>query len=187
MFCLDFAASFFAHRALCYASHTLFGYPLSDGIAGNLSLPFSLLTGGVAGTAAAVALYPVDLVRMYSVKPGESHFARGTIPFMTVYLGVWFTFKNARCSDGREERRTLGARFCLALGATAAASVAELPLDISKHNISGGLRSAALLGALRVPLGALLLLARTTRSLHGQQVAAENDVIYIYRLTGHVS
>lgn len=157
MFCLDFAFSFLGHRAVCFCSHRLFGYPKTDGLASNLPLPFALASGAAAGAAAATILYPVDLVRMYTVQPGQSHFARGTIPFMAVYLGVWAAHKNARTELG-EARRPLGARFRLALGATALATLAELPFDLSKHNIAGGLRSAAMVSTLRVPLGALLLL-----------------------------
>ncbi|KAG8462948.1 hypothetical protein KFE25_001721 [Diacronema lutheri] len=154
MFCLDFAVSFFAHRGVCFCSHSLFGFPATDGLACNLPLPFALASGAASGAIAAVALYPFDLVRMYTVGPGQSHFAKGTIPFMAVYLGVWSAHKNAP----GEERRPLGARFRLALGSTALATLAELPFDLSKHNISGGLRSAAMVSVLRVPLGALLLL-----------------------------
>lgn len=159
MFCLDFAFSFFAHRAICFCSHALFGHPATDGLDQNLPLPFAFASGAAAGTVAATALYPVDLVRMYTIQPGQSHFARGTIPFMAVYLGVWSAHKNAQTEDGfGEERRPLGSRFRLALGVTALATLAELPFDLSKHNISGGLRSAAMVSTLRVPLGALLLL-----------------------------
>jgi hypothetical protein len=159
MFCLDFAISFFAHRGVLFVTHHVAGYPRTDGLAANLSLPFALASGAAAGGVAATALYPFDLVRMYTVQPGQSHFAKSTIPFMAVYLGVWSTFKNTTATDGSEARRTLRGRFTLALGATAAATVAELPFDLSKHNISGGLRQAMTLSLLRVPLGACLLLA----------------------------
>jgi hypothetical protein len=159
MFCLDFAASFFAHRFFVFATHSAAGYPRADGLGANLALPYALVSGAVAGTVAAVALYPFDLVRQFTVQPGQSSFAKGTIPFMAVYLGVWSHWKNRTEADGSEARRTGASRFRLALGATAAATVAELPFDLSKHNISGGLRSALMVSLLRVPLGSLLLLA----------------------------
>tara|TARA_B110001452_G_scaffold262573_1_gene262776 strand:- start:682 stop:1182 length:501 start_codon:yes stop_codon:yes gene_type:complete len=145
MFCLDYAVAFVAHYWLASRrSEWLQSHPA-----------FTFSSGAVAGGVAAVVLYPFDIVRMTTVPAGTSHFAFSTMPFMSVYLGLYFL-------QPREERlrKSLGAKAGWALASTATAAVAELPFDKAKVSISGGsVRSAALATALRVPLGAALLLA----------------------------
>ena len=81
MFCLDYAISFVAHYAL--ASRC------GDDTASNPLFTFT--SGAVAGRIAAIVLYPFAIVRMTTVPAGTSHFAMSTVPFMSVYLGFYFT------------------------------------------------------------------------------------------------
>ena len=146
MFCLDYAIAFFAHTFLCKLS-----LKDSSHASGNPLVSFGF--GGIAGTAAAVALYPFDIVRQTTVKTGTSHFAFSTIPFMSVYIGVYFSRKV-------KKEESFSTKICWATGATTSAAVCELPFDKSKISISGGsMRTAAVTTAMRVPLGALLLVA----------------------------
>jgi hypothetical protein len=115
---------------------------------------YSFGTAALSGAAAAVALYPLDIVRQMSVAPGASHFALSTIPFMTAYLGLYMLQP-----QGKRQQKSLQTKLCWALAATTVAAAAEFPLDKAKHAMSGGLRSAALAGALRIPLGSLMLIA----------------------------
>merc|ERR1740117_689861 len=89
---------------------------------------------------------------MTTVPTGTSHFAASTVPFMSVYLGVYFA---ARPHHDGSLRSNAGC----ALASTAAAAAVELPFDRAKIAITGSVRSAALTSALRVPLGAAPLLA----------------------------
>ena len=145
MFCLDFATAFIAHFAVASrVSDELQAHPL-----------FSFPAGAAAGGVAAVLLYPFDIVRQTTVAPGSSHFAFSTIPFMSAYLGIYMLQPRAE-----RQNKPLSTRAAWAMGSTAVAAVVELPFDKAKINITGGtLRSAALANALRVPLGAALLLA----------------------------
>lgn len=144
MFCLDFGCAFVVHHLL--ASR------LSDRT--QCAPAFTFGSGALAGGVAAVVLYPFDIVRMTTVAAGTSHFAASTIPFMSVYLGVYFL-------QPRVERRAkpLQHKAGWALAATSAAAAVELPFDRAKIAMAGSLRSAAAASALRVPLGAALLLA----------------------------
>ena len=144
MFCLDFAAAFVVHYQL--ASR------LDPSLQANPVFAFG--SAALSGAAAAVALYPFDIVRQMSVAPGTSHFALSTIPFMTAYLGLYML-------QPQSERRQkpLKSKLGWALASTTVAAAVEFPFDKAKHAMSGGLRSAALATALRVPLGSLMLIA----------------------------
>ena len=144
MFCLDYACAFFVHSIL--ASR------FDDGT--QCHPVFAFASGGFAGGVAAIALWPFDVVRQTTVAPGTSHFAFSSIPFMSVYLGIYFLqHREDRCA------KPIGEKAQIAVVATSAAAAAELPFDRAKIAIAGNLRSAALASALRVPLGAGLLLA----------------------------
>ena len=144
MFCLDYACAFFVHNLLAsrFCDDTQC-HPV-----------FSFGSGALAGGAAAVALYPFDIVRQSTVAAGTSHFAFSSIPFMGVYLGIYF-------AQPLHERRAkpFATKAGWALAATSAATAVELPFDRAKIQIVGGLPRAAAASALRVPLGAALLLA----------------------------
>ena len=148
MFCLDYILAFASHFAIA---------ALTVDRSESLPLQWAIPAGGAAGLAAAIALYPVDIVRMSSVPAGQSWFAFSTIPFMTVYLGGYFGLQGT----AEERRLTPLAKKCgIALGATSCAALAELPFDRAKIAMSGGgLRRAAIANGLRVPLGAGLLVA----------------------------
>lgn len=139
MFCLDYAFAFGAHSTILYFIPGLTHPTTTFGL------------GASAGLVAAVALYPFDFVRMSTVPKGSSHFAFGTIPFMSCYLGLYFwqhpTNRTSNLSDS----------LCWASLSTAVGSLAELPFDQAKIGMAGGVRGAALAAAMRVPLGSLLL------------------------------
>mmetsp|Transcript_11778 Transcript_11778/g.31693 ORF Transcript_11778/g.31693 Transcript_11778/m.31693 type:complete len:182 (+) Transcript_11778:88-633(+) len=167
MFCLDYAVAFATHYALlrahreyslrtaedeegCDADAVKRISILPSSFAGNSAL------GALAGTATAAALYPIDYVRMATVKNGCSRFALGVVPYMACYFGVFFTWGSATDScDANCWRR----KIAVATASTLAGTAAELPFDLSKHSMSGSVRLAGLTAALRIPLGAMLLLA----------------------------
>lgn len=155
MFCLDYAIAFFSHSVLC---HLVLSPPPASSTAKPIKESSSFIhfpLGCAAGVSAACALYPFDIVRMTTVPNGASHFAYSTVPFMSVYLGVYFM----RSADRRASEPFMSKIFW-ATGATALAAGIELPFDKSKINISGGsMKSAATTTAMRIPLGALLLIA----------------------------
>jgi hypothetical protein len=114
MFCLDYmhAAAFFVHYTVasrCSEST-------------QCHLLFTFTCGGFAGATTAIALYPFDIVRMTNNccpgKPGMSHFAFSTIPFMSAYLGLYFL---QPLSERRQ--KPLKTKVGWALGATSAAAV----------------------------------------------------------------
>ena len=73
---------------------------------------------------------------------------------MSMYLGVYFI----RDSETRMKEPFMN-KLCWATAATGLAAVVEL-LDTAKININGGnLKSAAMTSGMRIPLGALLLIA----------------------------
>ena len=145
MFCLDFAAAFVVHYNL--ASR------VSESTQSNCMFTFS--SGALAGGLSAIVLYPFDFVRMSTVAPGTSHFAFGTVPFMSIYLGCYFL---QPITD--RQNKPLANKVCWAMAATSLAAVVETPFDRAKISMVGGsLRTAAVASALRVPLGSALLLA----------------------------
>jgi hypothetical protein len=177
MFCLDFALAFISHATLCrFIGVRLSEAPsektnpkgikalgqahCNDSNAGQRTRIilsekpyYAFGLGAVAGSAAAVGLYPFDIVRAMSVAKNQSSFAFSTIPFMTVYLGLYF-------SRDRLAGESPSTKFSNALLASCAAALCELPFDHAKVNISGGSRwTAAAATALRVPLAAALLVA----------------------------
>ena len=152
MFCLDYAIAFFSHSILC---HLMLSPPPPSSTTKSINSFVHFPLGCAAGFSAACALFPFDIVRMTTVPSGVSHFAYSTIPFMSVYLGVYFT----RDTNTRANEPFIN-KICWATGATALAAGIELPFDKSKINISGGsMKSAATTTAMRIPLGALLLIA----------------------------
>ena len=149
MFCLDYALAFFSHSLLS----RFFLDPGSPSCSSKTLIHFPL--GAMSGLTAAVCLYPFDIVRMTTVGKGASHFAFSTIPFMSMYLGVYFI----RDSETRMKEPFMN-KICWATAATGLAAVVELPFDTAKININGGnLKSAAMTSGMRIPLGALLLIA----------------------------
>lgn len=78
-------------------------------------------------------LYPFDVVRQIatstgsSVQPSTSSFGYGTVPFMTLYIGVYFTAIER--AKAQQQRISLYDRVFFAGGATALAAAAEFPLD----------------------------------------------------------
>ena len=107
--------------------------------------------GAVAGVGSAIALYPFDIVRMSVLQKGKSHFAFSTIPYMSIYLGTYFTL--------RDERGSFLENFALANVSAGLGAAAEIPFDQAKLNISGSTRMAIVTTALRIPLAALLLVS----------------------------
>lgn len=159
MFCLDFAIAFVAH----YQIHKHF-----PGVAERESdeaiKQFS--TGALAGLVAALALYPFDILRQSVVEKGKTSFAYSTIPFMSVYLGMNSMLVQANrrqqgdlCSSNGNAS-TLASRYTMALISTAAATIVQIPFDKAKLSMAGGNMGYAMaMSALRVPLGAALLVA----------------------------
>ena len=93
--------------------------------------------GAVAGVGSAIALYPFDIVRMSVLQKGKSHFAFSTIPYMSIYLGTYFTL--------RDERGSFLENFALANVSAGLGAAAEIPFDQAKLNISGSTRMAIVL------------------------------------------
>ena len=155
MFCLDYALAFVSHSILCKFLISSTSSTSSSASSNNNNTLIHFPLGAIAGTTAAIALYPFDIVRMTTVGKGVSHFAFSTIPFMSVYLGMYFI----RDVETRKNESFVNKMFW-ATTATGFAAAAELPFDKAKQNISGGkMKTAAVTTAMRVPLGALLLIA----------------------------
>ena len=91
---------------------------------------------------------------MSTTPVGTSHFAFGTAPFMSVYLGLYFL---QPLTD--RQSKPLSHKVGWAVASTASAVAVELPFDKAKISMAGGVRRAALTSGLRIPLGAALLLA----------------------------
>jgi len=160
MFCLDFAAAFIVHYQL-----------VSRVDLSTQSRPlFTFASGAFAGAAAAVALYPFDIVRQLTVAPGTSHFAFSTIPFMTAYLGIYFLQPQSE-----RQQQAFKTKFGWALGATTVAAAVEFPFDKAKHSMAGSLRYAALANVLRIPLGSLMLIAYDQILSSGNSRRASKD------------
>lgn len=154
MFCLDYAIAFFSHYWLSKMqkkANTLAETQQKQQQSNNGFIHFAI--GATSGLAAAVVLYPFDFVRMTTTTASGSHFAFSTIPYMSFYMGIYFS----RPTEP-EETQPLATKVVWAVAAAAAASAIELPFDKSKHEMLGSLRNAGLAAALRVPFGALLLL-----------------------------
>ena len=81
-------------------------------------------------------------------------FAWSSIPFGACAFGLFLRPGGAD--------KPLSDRAARALGASAVALAAELPLDRAKIALTGGLRNAALVTTFRWPLSAALLLAFET-------------------------
>jgi hypothetical protein len=114
MFCLDFAAAFIIHYQLAARfDPSTQSNPL-----------FTFTSGALSGAAAAVALYPFDIVRQMTVAPGTSHFAFSTIPFMTAYLGIYMLQP-----QGERQQKPFKHKLAWALASTTAAAAVELPFD----------------------------------------------------------
>ena len=155
MFCLDFAFAFIVHGMIVkwsqsegrFMTHSATSTPATStpGVAWTFGL------GAVSGVGSAIALYPFDIVRMSVLEKGKSHFAFSTVPYMSIYLGTYFTLRN--------ERGTFLEKFALANVSAGLGAVAELPFDQAKLNISGSTRMAIVTSALRIPLAALLLVS----------------------------
>jgi hypothetical protein len=154
MFCLDFAFAFIVHGMIVkwsqsegrFMTHSATSTP---GVTPGVAWTFGL--GAVSGVGSAIALYPFDIVRMSVLEKGKSHFAFSTVPYMSIYLGTYFTLRN--------ERGTFLEKFALANVSAGLGAVAELPFDQAKLNISGSTRMAIVTSALRIPLAALLLVS----------------------------
>ena len=153
MLCLDYGVAFFAHYHLSrFISDDL---PNDDVGGAETRNPHPLLmfsSGALSGVFAAVVLYPIDLVRQSTVPKGHSHFSYSTIPFMTIYLGFYFS------QPGNRRDKSLSEKLTWAVPATTAAALAELPFDKAKIAMIGSLRTAGAAALIRVPLGTALLL-----------------------------
>ncbi len=123
-----------------------------------LAAPAPAVLGAVSGTFAALVLYPLDFVRQTATAAtgtaGRPVFAWSSIPFGACAFGLFLRPGGADAP--------LGDRASRALGASAVALAAELPLDRAKIALTGGLRNAALVTTFRWPLSAALLLAFET-------------------------
>ena len=119
-----------------------------------LAAPAPAVLGAVSGTFAALVLYPLDFVRQTATSTSRPVFAWSSIPFGACAFGLFLRPGGADAP--------LGDRASRALGASAVALAAELPLDRAKIALTGGLRNAALVTTFRWPLSAALLLAFET-------------------------
>ena len=120
-----------------------------------LATPARVALGAVSGTFAALVLYPLDFVRQTATgTAGRPVFAWSSIPFGACAFGLFLRPGGAD--------KPVSDRAARALGASAVALAAELPLDRAKIALAGGLRNAALVTTFRWPLSAALLLAFET-------------------------
>ena len=119
-----------------------------------LATPAPAVLGAVSGTFAALVLYPLDFVRQTATSTSRPVFAWSSIPFGACAFGLFLRPGGADAP--------LSDRAARALGASAVALAAELPLDRAKIALTGGLRNAALVTTFRWPLSAALLLAFET-------------------------
>ena len=143
MFCLDYALSF-----VCFTALRDLGLRLKVDAPHNPA--FALSAGAMSGLLSAGALYPFDFVRHGSLGAGRSSFAWSSVPFSAVYLGMYFSCRDAD---------SVTSRVGWSLASAAVASTVELPFDHTKRAIAGSGGRAAAMAAARVPLGALLLFA----------------------------
>ena len=149
MFCADWALMFgFCGCTLRQLREAGF----SD--AALLAAPAPAVLGAVSGTFAALVLYPLDFVRQTATSASRPVFAWSSIPFGACAFGLFLRPGGAD--------KPLSDRAARALGASAVALAAELPLDRAKIALAGGLRNAALVTTFRWPLSAALLLAFET-------------------------
>ena len=150
MFCADWALMFGA--AGCTLRQLREAGFSDDAL---LAAPAPAVLGAVSGTFAALVLYPLDFVRQTATgTAGRPVFAWSSIPFGACAFGLFLRPGGADAP--------LSDRAARALGASAVALAAELPLDRAKIALTGGLRNAALVTTFRWPLSAALLLAFET-------------------------
>ena len=150
MFCADWALMF---GAAGWTLRQLRAAGFSDDAL--LGAPAPALIGAASGTFAALVLYPLDFVRQTATgTAGRPVFAWSSIPFGACAFGLFLRPGGADAP--------LSDRAARALGASAVALAAELPLDRAKIALTGGLRNAALVTTFRWPLSAALLLAFET-------------------------
>ena len=151
MFCADYALSFFFYFSSNLAVRR-------SGVCDEKFLstqPMPLVLGAASGALAALALWPVDFVRMSAAQSSAMKpLAISIVPFSTLYFGCY-----VRPGGAAEPLPDRAARAIVASGA---ALTAELPFDRAKMQLAGGLRNAALLSFLRWPLSAALLVAFET-------------------------
>ena len=108
-----------------------------------LAAPAPAVLGAVSGTFAALVLYPLDFVRQTATSTSRPVFAWSSIPFGACAFGLFLRPGGAD--------KPLSDRAARALGASAVALAAELPLDRAKIALAGGLRNAALVTTFRWP------------------------------------
>ena len=151
-FCLDYAVSFGTFA-------TAMSLARDRGMDVNPLLTVS--AGFFSGLTAAVALWPVDLVRSIAttgtmstnLAPTKASFAVGLIPFSGAYLGIFFGL----------QPQTLPEKVGAAVVATTTALLVELPFDTAKHALLGGRTfEAGVLSAIRLPLATMLILVFDT-------------------------
>ena len=146
MFCLDFAFAFALH-AIATRALKKQEYFLSDG----RNVGWIFCSSVASGFGSACLLYPFDIVRQTVVPGSHTSFAFSTVPYMGVYMGLYFTLRDEKASNLQ--------KLALAAGSSTAAAAAELPFDKAKLAISGSTRMAMITTGLRIPLASLLLVS----------------------------
>ena len=142
MFCLDYGISF-ATFLLLTRYKPLYKYHNS---------PFFLFPcAALSGSVSAMVIYPFDIIRQATVPKGKSTFAFSTIPFTSIYLGLYMW---------QRDPSSLVSQCKWAIISTCIANVVEFPLDSSKLSISGGnMYRAITISALKIPMSSFLLVA----------------------------
>ena len=159
-FCLDYAVSFSVFAGLVSLA--------KDREVDLRSRPWLTVTFGAAsGLAAAVVLWPVDLVRTIATSsgtnqmmPSKNSFATCLVPFCASYIGGFFAF--------RPQHPSLAEKVSCATVATALGLALEVPFDHAKHGLFGGggvalgkkarFFEVGVLAAIRLPFATMLLL-----------------------------
>ncbi|KAI8844087.1 hypothetical protein BJ741DRAFT_660149 [Chytriomyces cf. hyalinus JEL632] len=144
MFCLDFLTTFAFHYIIKRVNETHTRIDTESAL-------FHYTSASASGLLSALILYPFDLVRIATVPTNQTTFAYSTIPFSTVYLGLYFSNRDATSVESR---------FQWALTSSLLGVCVELPFDKAKWGMFRNARagSALLTTGLRVPLAMALLL-----------------------------
>lgn len=104
--------------------------------------------GALSGFLGAVTVYPMDFVRHEIIKSKSIVHNMSTVPYATVFFGVYFSMRDKNSLKSQVGWATLSA---------ALAVLAEAPFDKAKGAMMGSSRTLILANSMYVPFGALIL------------------------------
>ena len=145
MFCADYIAAFLFHGGINYQLWKN-GNEKAAWCRSQWHFPF--LHGALSGFLGAVTVYPMDFVRHEIIKSKSIVHNMSTVPYATVFFGVYFSMR---------DKNSLKSQVCWATISAALAVLAEAPFDKAKGKMMGSPRTLILANAMYVPFGALIL------------------------------